>query len=654
MKLFSTMNQETFKLVQSIDWHHHPMGPMETWDPLLISFLNYIFNSHQPCFLFWSEDAYCFYNDGYIPILGTEKHPRSMGEKAYDIWKEIWTNYTYPQFAQAMKGEPTWNIDHYIPISRDGKIVEAYFTYGYSPLIDLEGRIKGVLTTAVETTEKVLAVNALEEKKEQLSLALDVTKLGYFDWDLVNDFITYNDRFRDDWGLPEHISFKESLQRIHPDDRERVKQDVLHSIENKVPYENTYRVFHPEKGMLWAEVKGKITYDNDKPVRFFGTSINVTAEHNALAEIEQAQKDLYQFFMQAPSPMTIILGDELRYFMVNPPYAKMVGRDVVGKTPAEAFGDVNVAHFVKLLQDAYRDGISYEGLELPLSIPDENGNLKEKLINVIYHPFRELDGSIKGVLCFHQDVTEQVKARRKIEQYALELKSSIQSRDEFLSIASHELKTPITSLKLQLQMVKRRLGKSSEKIPDGAKLEEGIVLSLKQIERLTELIENLLDVSKIQSGKMSFDFHEVNVRSLMNEVVERMSDSAEAAKTPMSLIVPENLMAKWDRSRMDQVMINLLTNALKYAAGKPIKVVVSQEGNQIKISVSDSGPGIPADRLDKMFERFERVGASRNIAGLGLGLYIVKQIVFGHHGTIDVKSELGKGSEFIIVLPQNL
>src|SRR5690606_35705887 len=185
MKLFSRNQQQTFNVAQSIDWSNHPMGPIGNWDPVLIHFLNYIFNSKQPCFLFWSEEAYCFYNDGYIPILGSEKHPKSMGAKAIDIWQEIWTNYTYPQFMKAMKGEPTWNVDHFIPISRNNQIVEAYFTYGYSPLFGDDGSIKGVLTTAVETTEKIVAVNALKEKQDQLNVALGVSKLGYFDWDLT-------------------------------------------------------------------------------------------------------------------------------------------------------------------------------------------------------------------------------------------------------------------------------------------------------------------------------------------------------------------------------------------------------------------------------------------------------------------------------------
>ncbi len=648
MKLYSGNNQETFRLTQSIDWTHHPLGTPEQWDPLLINFLNYIFNSHQPCFLFWSEEAYCFYNDGYIAILGNEKHPKSMGAKAIDIWQEIWTNYTYPQFAKAMSGEPTWNIDHFIPISRNNEIVEAYFTYGYSPLFGDNGKIKGVLTTAVETTDKVMAVNALQENQDKLNVALDVTKLGYFDWDIVTSKITYNNRFKEDWGLSSHDSAEKVESRIHPEDAKRVAEDVRKAIEDNAPYENSYRILHPEKGVIWIEAKGIVRFKDNKAIRFFGTSLNVTTEHNAVAEIEKAQKDLYQFFMQAPSPMTIIMGDELRFFMANPPYAKMVGRDVVGKTVKEAFGDAKIGHFVRLLVDVYKNGVVHEGREMELSIPDQDGIVKERLLNVSYHPFREVDGTVKGVLCFHQDVTDQVRSRKRIEEYARELQSSVQSRDEFLSIASHELKTPVTSLKLQLQMVKRRLPQNGS----NNKLEDGINLSLKQIDRLTELIENLLDVAKIQSGKMNFDFHEVNVKALMEEVIERLHDSALMTHSPIRLDAPENLIAKWDRSRMDQVMINLLTNAIKYAPGKPILVKVTSTVREIQISVADSGPGIMPEQLDKMFERFERVGASRNISGLGLGLFIVKQIVQGHDGDIKVQSELGKGTEFCIRIPK--
>jgi len=648
MKLFSRSQQETFSLVQSIDWQNHPMGPIENWDPVLIHFLNFIFSSRQPCFLFWSDEAYCFYNDGYIPILGHEKHPRSMGAKAFDIWKEIWTNYTYPQFAKAMSGEATWNIDHFIPISRNNQIVEAYFTYGYSPLFGDDGEVKGVLTTAVETTEKIFAVNAFKEKQEQLNVALEVSKLGYFDWDIANDEITYNQRMMDDWGITPDTSYLEVREFIHPDDQARVNEEIRRAMEENHPFEILYRVIHPKNGIVWIAAKGSVSFKDGKAIRFFGTSLNVTIEQNAKAAIEKAQRDLYQFFMQAPSPMTIIMGEELRFYMANPPYAKMVGRDVVGKTIYEAFSDVDVNHFQELLKNVYTSGIAHHGKEMELNIPDDTG-VQMRLLNVAYHPFKEMDGSIKGVLCFHQDVTEHVLDRKRIEQYASDLKSSVQSRDEFLSIASHELKTPMTSLKLQLQMVERRFEASEKQLAEWDRIANGINVSLKQIDRLNELVDTLLDVSTIQSGKMTFNFQQINVKILMDEVIERFSNTA-STKSSISLHVPENLIALWDRSRMDQVMVNLISNAIKYAPG-PIKVKIEQLPNHIQIIVSDSGPGLESDRLERIFDRFERLGISKNISGLGLGLFIVKQIIEGHNGTITVSSTVGKGTDFIVLLP---
>jgi PAS domain S-box-containing protein len=229
---------------------------------------------------------------------------------------------------------------------------------------------------------------------------------------------------------------------------------------------------------------------------------------------------------------------------------------------------------------------------------------------------------------------------------------AILARDEFLSIASHELKTPVTSLKLQIQITRRNVKPETGQIPSPEKLIKFLDIANAQVDRLTRLIEDLLDVSRIQAGKITFDFESVDLGELMHDVISRYADPLREAGCELTLQIEKKVMAEVDKGRFEQVMVNLISNSIKYAPGKPVRISLREAGNQAEISVKDSGPGIPAERLPRIFERFERAVSSRNISGLGLGLFITREILKAHGGTIRVISEPGKGTDFIVQLPK--
>ena len=246
---------------------------------------------------------------------------------------------------------------------------------------------------------------------------------------------------------------------------------------------------------------------------------------------------------------------------------------------------------------------------------------------------------------------EQEELLAELKKTKVELELAIQMRDEFLTIATHELKTPITSLKLQLEMTQRLIHIEKNQAPTPEKLTKVLNLSLRQVVRLEELVDDLLDVAKIRNGKLHLHIEEVHLASLVQEVVDRFEGQLNESKSEVSLNLDESLSGFWDRSRIDQVAVNLISNAIKYAPGKKIEITVGKENDLACLSVKDHGQGIPSEKLGLVFERFERLTASRNISGLGLGLFIVKRIVEEHHGTIQVESEVGKGSRFVVKLP---
>lgn len=228
----------------------------------------------------------------------------------------------------------------------------------------------------------------------------------------------------------------------------------------------------------------------------------------------------------------------------------------------------------------------------------------------------------------------------------LTMRENVRIRDEFISIASHELRTPISTLKLQTQIIERDLKKSPDQMMFSTESVQNLInLFNRQINRLTELVETMLDVSRISAGRLTLEIHEMDLVRLVRESIEARGSER------ISFVGPEKLIIHGDKHRLEQVVENLLTNAIKYGDGKPISVKVSADTTCAILDVEDHGIGIAEEYLQRIFERFERAISARNISGLGLGLYIVRQIVDAHNGTISVKSKLGAGTTFTVKLP---
>lgn len=235
----------------------------------------------------------------------------------------------------------------------------------------------------------------------------------------------------------------------------------------------------------------------------------------------------------------------------------------------------------------------------------------------------------------------------RVRERTAELDKAVRVRDEFLSVASHELKTPLSSIKLQLQMRKKALDAGGESaIWSASEFRKMVADDEKQFDRLNRLIDDMLDVSRLTAGKFYLKPEPMELRALVQEVVDRFSIQARAGGSTLSLEAGAPVRGQWDWYRLEQVVTNLLTNAMKYGEGRPIQVTVKAEGQKAVLIVKDHGIGIAPSDQSRIFEQFERAVSPNEVSGLGLGLYITKQIVVAHGGSISVKSELGQGSEF--------
>ena len=243
----------------------------------------------------------------------------------------------------------------------------------------------------------------------------------------------------------------------------------------------------------------------------------------------------------------------------------------------------------------------------------------------------------------------------KVENYQREADEAIKLRNEFLTVASHELNTPITSLKLQLQMLRRSLDKNQEieKNDMEVRIENTINASIKQVDRLISLVQIIVDVSRLEEGDFNFVFSPSDMNLLIQEVAEKFKEMLSNSNSELILKMSPDLSMVWDKTRIEQMITNLLINAIKYAPGK-IELAARPVGSSIIIELKDHGNGIPEHKLKKIFDRFERATTNESVSGLGLGLFIVKKIVEGHMGKIEVKSSPEEGTTFRVILPKDV
>ncbi|SFT98145.1 hybrid sensor histidine kinase/response regulator [Pseudomonas marincola] len=232
-----------------------------------------------------------------------------------------------------------------------------------------------------------------------------------------------------------------------------------------------------------------------------------------------------------------------------------------------------------------------------------------------------------------------------------ELKLAVRMRDDFMSIVSHELRTPLNGLILETQLRKLHLQNGNLQAFTPERLEIMTTRDERQINSLIRLIEDILDVSRIRTGKLSIRPAEVDLGVLVEHVLESYSAQLAEAGCTLERDISEGVVGYWDAFRIEQVVINLLTNAMRYGAKQPVAVRVFADNDQAHVQVRDNGVGISAEDQARIFEQFERVNANHSAQGLGLGLFITEQIVTAHNGTIKLHSELGAGSTFEVILP---
>ncbi|MET1079450.1 MAG: hybrid sensor histidine kinase/response regulator [Pseudomonas sp.] len=272
-------------------------------------------------------------------------------------------------------------------------------------------------------------------------------------------------------------------------------------------------------------------------------------------------------------------------------------------------------------------------------------------VTVFVELYRQRQAINRQVEALEQSRQEQETLLCELRATQDELRQAVRMRDNFMSIVAHELRTPLNGLILETQLRKLYLAKGRAEAFTLDKLHAMTDRDERQITSLIRLIEDMLDVSRIRTGSLSIRPSQVDLAQLVTQVLEGLSAQIAAAGCTVSLQVEAAVSGCWDEFRIEQVIVNLLTNAMRYGAKRPIAVRVADAASHGIIEVRDQGIGISADNQARIFQQFERVSSSGVSQGLGLGLYITEQIVKAHHGWIELQSTEGQGSTFRVCLP---
>jgi PAS domain S-box-containing protein len=418
-------------------------------------------------------------------------------------------------------------------------------------------------------------------------------------------------------------------QFFHLDDREGNRVLWQHALDTGAVYEHEERLRNSQTGAYrWFLTRGAPVRDEaGQLVKWFGTCTDIEEQKRIEEALRQSQERASVLMNSNIIGINIIEGEQI--VDANDTFLHMTGytrEDLragrlnwMHMTPPEYLARTRQAHQELAAQQSItyeKEYVCKDGSRLPMLVCG---------VVLQHHPFQAiafvLDNSV----------------RKELEQ----------RKDAFISMASHELRNPLTALKLQTTLLHRQLAKQGilDQVSALASMET-------QIKTITRLVEDLLDVSKIQAGRLEYVQEPVDLDALLREIVDTIQQTHPSHRILVQGTVQTSLLA--DRDRLGQVFTNLLSNAIKYSPGaETVEMDLSTSEDVVMVSVHDHGLGIPRELRDKIFERFYRVTDpnQKRIAGLGMGLYIVAEIVKGHGGSITVDSAVGTGSTFTVTLP---
>lgn len=430
---------------------------------------------------------------------------------------------------------------------------------------------------------------------------------------------------------------------IHPEDKEEAITFCIEQTAKAIPHDFEYRFITKDNQIIWLRDLVTVVMENGKFKGLRGIMVDITEKKKIEELFKQTQIRMRTILENEPEGI-IILDREGRIQETNPGALVICGK--------KSGDDLLTKKFSDLVSDPYKD------LFFEMTAKVARGE-KSRLEFELKEPKCWVDVQSVPlpdnlILMVARDATEKKQLDLARDELLSKAEKSIQMRDDFLSVASHELKTPLTPIKLEIQLVKQYLQFANKDIvPKFDLIMKHLLDADKQFDRFLKLVANLLDVSLISADRLILEREKVDLSRLIEEVCQSFAREYEINGVTLSTHIENNIVGSFDKIRIEQVVVNLLSNALKYGSGKPVELSLQKEKDKINLSVKDQGIGIAKDDQKKLFEKFERIAPVKNYPGMGLGLYISNNIVKAHHGRIKVESEPKHGTNFIVEIPLN-
>jgi len=679
-------------LCRAFDWSSTPLGPSTSWPQSLRTITAMLLASRNPMFLWWGPELTQIYNDAYRPSFGAEgRHPRALGMPGRECWTDIWP-VIGPQIEQVMTtGEATWHEDQYLPIERNGRLEDVWWTYSYSPVHDEEGRIAATLVVCQETTKRI-------ESQRERDLLLQ--ELRETDASLRESEARYRALFE---SLDAGLCVIEVLldEQNHPLDCRFI--EVNPAFMRQTGIENPSGKLRSELGRgwdeFWMQTYAKVAITGE-PIRIEApTTLNgrwydvyafrigrpderriavlfndITAARTANAErdrllraLELERSRLEDVFKQAPAFLAVLRGPEHVFALANDAYYRLVGkRELIGKPVLEALPEVAEQGFKDLLDEVLATGTPYVGREVSVRIGRTPGSQpEERFLDFVYLPLVEGENERAGIIAHGTDVTEQVLARREVERlYDLEqhartvveeayrlAEAANRAKSQFLAVMSHELRTPLNAIGGYAELMEMGI-----RGPVSAEQREDLLRIQASQRHLLGLINEVLNYAKLETGTVSYDIGDVVVREAIAAAESLVSPQARVKGLTLgTLDCPAQAIARADSEKLRQILVNLLSNAVKFTdSGGRVEMSCTTDAARVYIRVRDTGIGIPADKLHVIFDPFVQVRGdlARRHEGTGLGLAISRDLARAMGGDLTVESKLREGSTFTLVLPR--
>ena len=485
-----------------------------------------------------------------------------------------------------------------------------------------------------DISERQQTLEKLQKSKALLTRAEKIAKIGSWEYDCETERRTWSDEmfnilgFEKDAPIP---SCAKILERIHPEDRLLVRKTIRAGHTKGDSWELNYRLLMPDGTIKYVESRGEPTVDSDgRVVKVLETIVDVSDRVRAEKSLQRSEEQL-KLITDALPILIAYIDNEQRYRYNNRTYETWFGKPLSslrGLPMKKLVGEDNYQKMLPYIK------MALGGKEVTFETQPTAENGCSYWMSATYIPDFTGDGKVKGFFSMVEDITE----RKTVEQI----------KSEFISIASHEMRTPLTSIHGVIKLLcAGRLGELSE---SGVKMAN---MALRNSDRLVHLVSDILDLERMESGNDEINKTTCDTARIIQQAIDTVSSMAVERQIVLETN-SESIEFFGDRDRLTQALTNLLSNAIKFSPENSEVLVKSQlqDGN-VLFSVTDKGRGIPTDKLETIFERFQQVDASdsRKKGGTGLGLSICRHIVEQHGGEIWVESTFGKGSTFYLMIP---